>query len=680
MGTVISGTNGADAILAADDTVILGLDGDDTLTAGGRNVVLVGEGGDDVLLGSEFSDVLGGSAGDNTLTGGAGDDVFVVELPVEDGEALQTVTDFEVGLDRIGLPLGLAIDDVEAVTLRDDLGAVSTQIRLVSSEAVLAVLPGIDGDRLTSHDFVVAETLEFGAAEFQVREDGVPLTAVTVIRSFPELSRLTTTFSFDLLVSRAGGTETDVAAENLRVALFGGDRNLTVMLPLIDDDVPEPDEVFSLQLVPDPERLQLGEQSTALVTVVDDDSIAPPITPGGTVGFASSVVRVNEDDGTAELTVLRSGGSQGAVSVGVAVADGTAIAGSDFLAAPEPTTVTFADGELAAAIVTIPLLDDQLQEDLESFTVTLSDPIGGATLGTSVATVEIVDQDALPAGLVEFSEPSFSVVEGVSLVTVPVIRTDGSNGRVTVNVAVVGGTAVEGVDFTSPPGPIGLVFEDGETGPKDITFAIADDALVEGPESFSLTLFNPVGGVALGANQSTTVVIADNDQPAIAVDFSAASDLEAFPVDPLTGVRFSENALGIVNFEGGGSGNFVDPLLAPSTPAQALTYTGVGTMIVNVDGGFRDRLSFRYGAPFALNPAVDPDGDGLHEVLIFDGPNGSGNVLAIAELPLTDDTLLPIGAFGLTETPFEVAFNGVAQSVAIGSEGDRLVIDDLVFG
>ncbi|MEM1427349.1 MAG: Calx-beta domain-containing protein, partial [Cyanobacteria bacterium P01_H01_bin.130] len=429
----------------------------------------------------------------------------------------------EVGIDRIGLPFGSAIDDVEAVTLQNDLGAVvSTEIRLVSSGATLAVLPGIESDRLTSHDFVVAETLEFGAAEFQVREDGVPLTAVTVTRSFPELSRLTTTFSFDLLVSRAGGTETDVAAEQLRIAVLGGDRNLTVALPLIDDEIPEPDEVFSLQLLEDPERLQLGEQSTALVTVVDDDSLAPPIAPGGTVGFATSVVRVNEDDGTAELAVLRSGGSQGAVSAVVTVTGGTAIAGSDFVAAPEPATVTFADGELTATIVTIPLLDDQLQEDLESFTVTLSDPIGGATLGTSEVRVEIVDQDALPAGLVEFSEPSFSVVEGVSLVTVPVVRTDGSNGRVTVNVAVIGGTAVEGEDFRSPPGPIGLVFEDGETGPKDITFAIADDALVEGPESFALTLFNPVGGVALGANQSTTIVVEDNDRPAIAVDFAAA--------------------------------------------------------------------------------------------------------------------------------------------------------------
>ena len=242
------------------------------------------------------------------------------------------------------------------------------------------------------------------------------------------------------------------------------------------------------------------------------------------------------------------------------------------------------------------------------------------------------------------------------------------------------GTALEGPDFRSPPGPIGLVFEDGEAGPKNITFAIADDVFLENPETFSLALFNPVGGVAVGANQTTTIAIQDNDVFGAVVDFAAAGDLESFPVDPLTGIRFSSNVVGITDFAGGGSGNFVDPLLPPAVPAQAATYAGAGTMLVNVDVGFRDRLSFRYGAPFALDPAVDPDGDGVHEVLIFDGPDGTGNVLAIAELPLTSDTLLPIGAFGLTPTPFEVAFDGVARSVAIGSQGDRIVIDDLMFG
>ncbi|MGD1849656.1 MAG: Calx-beta domain-containing protein, partial [Cyanophyceae cyanobacterium] len=392
------------------------------------------------------------------------------------------------------------------------------------------------------------------------------------------------------------------------------------------------------------------------------------------------VVRANEYSGTAEELVVRSGGSDGVVSVAVAAGSGSAIAGVDFTAAPNPAVVTFGDGDTVSKTVRIPLLDDAVAEGVESFSVQLSDVTGGAALGAATATVNIVDQDQQPAGLVVFIAPSFSVVEGVPLVSVPVVRTGGSSGRVTINVAVNNGTALEGPDFRSPPGPIGLVFENGEVGPKEIVFAINDDLAVESAETFSLSLFNPVGGVELGANQTTTVTIQDNDQFAMTVDFSQAGNLQPFPVDPITGVRFSSNVVGITNFTGGGSGNFVDPLLTPTTPAQAATYTGAGTILGNVDAGFRDRLRFRYGAPFPLDPAVDPDGDGFHEVLIFDGPDGTGNVLAIAELPLTDDTLLPVGAFGLTATPFEVRFDGVARSVAIGSQGDRIVIDDLMFG
>lgn len=731
MGTVITRTDGPDEFVAGHDMAVLGLGGDDTLRSIGQNVVLVGNGGNDVLLGSAFSDVLGGSEGDNTLTGGAGQDVFVIQVPrvvvtpsAPDGVeevARQTITDFELGRDRIGLPLGLTFAEVEVVTLREEIpiqpgppalttedlqaagdnsnvafgfGTIvggqpiappqveiqlTTQIRLLSTGSVLAVLPDIDGDRLTEADFVQAETVEFETSAITVGEEGASATALTLTRSFPELSQLSNPLPVAVQITGAGDVTTDFASDRLEGSFIGGDRTLPVILPLIDDVLQEGDEIFSVALVADAARFRVGDQSTAAVTVVDNDIAPPPVLNPGIIGVMAPVVRANEEDGTAEVLVERSGGSDGAVSATVFLANGSAIAGSDFIASPTPAVVTFADGDLLSKTVTIPLVDDVLQEDLESFTVQLSNPTGGVALGASTTTVEIVDGDE-PAGVVEFAAPSFSVVEGVPLLSVPVVRSGGSSGRVTVNVAVANGTALEGPDFRSPPGPIGLVFENGEAGAKNITFAITDDLFLENPEAFSLALFNPVGGIVLGAHQTTTVTIQDNDGFQATVDFAPAGDLVPFPVDPLTGIRFSSNVLGIVNFDGGGSGNFVDPLLPPTAPAQAATYAGAGTMLVTVDAGFRDRLRFRYGAPFALDPAVDPDGDGLHEVLIFDGPDGTGNVLAIAELPLTTDTLLPIGAFELTTNPFEVTFNGVARSVAIGSQGDRIVVDDLTFG
>jgi hypothetical protein len=71
--------------------------------------------------------------------------------------------------------------------------------------------------------------------------------------------------------------------------------------------------------------------------------------------------------------------------------------------------LTFATG-VASRTIVVPIVDDSINESPETFTVTLSNPTGGAILGApSVATVTITDND--PAGVVQFSRPSYAVVE-----------------------------------------------------------------------------------------------------------------------------------------------------------------------------------------------------------------------------------------------------------------------------
>ena len=77
-----------------------------------------------------------------------------------------------------------------------------------------------------------------------------------------------------------------------------------------------------------------------------------------------------------------------------ATANGTATAGLDFTATTG--TLSFGVGETSKTIV-VPILPDAVDELPETFTVTLSDPIGGATLGAiSAATVTITDVDTTP--------------------------------------------------------------------------------------------------------------------------------------------------------------------------------------------------------------------------------------------------------------------------------------------
>lgn len=108
----------------------------------------------------------------------------------------------------------------------------------------------------------------------------------------------------------------------------------------------------------------------------------------GTLQFLETSFDVTEGM-IVNIRVARSGGSSGAVSVDFATEDGTASAGSDYVAANG--TLTWDNGESGNKTISIPITDDDTAELSESFTVILSN-VSGATLGAnSVATVNIMD-------------------------------------------------------------------------------------------------------------------------------------------------------------------------------------------------------------------------------------------------------------------------------------------------
>src|SRR4030095_14765919 len=114
-----------------------------------------------------------------------------------------------------------------------------------------------------------------------------------------------------------------------------------------------------------------------------------------TLQFSAASYSVAENGGNATITITRTGGSVGAVGVTVATSNGTAAAGSDYTATTQ--TVSFANGDTADKTVTIPILDDTLVEGNETVNLSLSNPTGGATLGSpSTAVLTITDNDAGP--------------------------------------------------------------------------------------------------------------------------------------------------------------------------------------------------------------------------------------------------------------------------------------------
>ncbi|MET0534080.1 MAG: Calx-beta domain-containing protein, partial [Steroidobacter sp.] len=121
----------------------------------------------------------------------------------------------------------------------------------------------------------------------------------------------------------------------------------------------------------------------------------PPPAPVGQLRFSANTLTIDEAAGTLTVTVERTGGSNGAVTVSMSTANGSATVGQDYDAFS--STVNFANGDATPKTITLRVLDDELDEPNETFAVALSNPTGGATLADAgQLTVTITDDDEVP--------------------------------------------------------------------------------------------------------------------------------------------------------------------------------------------------------------------------------------------------------------------------------------------
>ncbi|MEA5496561.1 FG-GAP-like repeat-containing protein [Limnoraphis robusta] len=154
---LIEGGDGADIIRGdlndrspggsdgGNDTLIGG-SGDDRIGGKGGNDELFGGEGEDQLFGDDGDDLLRGGLGNDTLTGddssgGEGVDTFVLA----EGEGIDTIVDFELGIDLIGLAEEITADQL-SITANGN----NTEISLGGN--VLAILSGVDASDFIAED------------------------------------------------------------------------------------------------------------------------------------------------------------------------------------------------------------------------------------------------------------------------------------------------------------------------------------------------------------------------------------------------------------------------------------------------------------------------------------------------------------------------------------------------
>jgi uncharacterized repeat protein (TIGR01451 family)/uncharacterized delta-60 repeat protein len=217
--------------------------------------------------------------------------------------------------------------------------------------------------------------------------------------------------------------------------------------------------------------------------------------PPGVLGFTSTNYVTVDTASNVTLTVVRTNGSAGQVTVQYFTANGTAVSGTNFLGQSPgtSTTLTFPGGPNNTATLTIPIVRQSVVQPTTFFYVYLTNASYSGAFDTNIppivpaaATVTIIDGNFAP-GHLSFSAPSYSTLKS-GLATIGVQRTGGATGSITVQVGTSDGTATNGLNYTGVTNS--LLWGDQDVSTKTITVQTLQDNTVDGTRTVNLSLFN----------------------------------------------------------------------------------------------------------------------------------------------------------------------------------------------
>ncbi len=327
------------------------------------------------------------------------------------------------------------------------------------------------------------------------------------------------------------------------VTFAAGESTATLSVSTADDEVDEMDGAITATLLQpygcadDQHCYAIGQYTgtpwavvEATTAVTDNDYIPPNVSIADASG--------RENDGTIEFTVsLDAPNNQEVSSVDWATeqdsTDAAATSGTDFTAASG--TVNFAIGE-TEKVITVALTDDEMDEDHETFNVTLSNP-ENATIVDGTATGTIIDNE-LAIAVVWVPTPG-SVVEGEDVVfrakrippreagatesaddpcydATTCFDYDGEAPNTALTVKV---RATQEGDVISGTAPATLTFQPGSSF-AELTISTVDDETIEATGIVTAELLNGPGYSPLHAAQGEaaadlfpkqSVTVHDND-------------------------------------------------------------------------------------------------------------------------------------------------------------------------
>ena len=458
----------------------------------------------------------------------AGQRIFDVDI-----EGQSFLNDFDILLEG-GAKTALTKSTRLAVT--DGSLSINFEATTIDNPEVTAI------EILRESDITQAGALAFSTPTFTVNENGTPVNAVTVTRTGGSSGAVSATL---VLTEGTATTPGDFNNNSIPINFANGDATpKTVTIPIVNDTLAESTETVKLALGNIAGGAILGTQSTAVLSILDNDEQSKILinTGGGQytdtsgqiwsadqyfTGNSYTYATTSSITNTTNPTLFkdeRSGVNGSPFSYQIPVTNGTYSVNLNFAelywnASGKRVFNVKVEGQTAIQNLDIWSQVGKNTALTKAIQTVVTDGVLNIDFSSTVDNAEITSMEILKtgdvpppnlAGSLAFSSPSFTVNEdGTFLSAVTVSRTGGNKGSVSAIVTPSNGTALAPGDYNNSP--ITINFADGDTTAKIVTIPIVDDPLQEPVEGINLTLSNITGGAVLGTQSSATLSIVDND-------------------------------------------------------------------------------------------------------------------------------------------------------------------------
>ncbi|HEY6167488.1 MAG TPA: Calx-beta domain-containing protein [Verrucomicrobiae bacterium] len=312
--------------------------------------------------------------------------------------------------------------------------------------------------------------------------------AVFTVQLSPASSRtVSVAFATDDVTAVAPG---DYVSTNGTLIFNPGQTSKTIVVAVRGDTLSEDDETFDINLFNPTNAMLVKAQGEC--TIFDNDPL-PLLSISNT-----SVTEGNSGTTNAVFTVTLSPASGQLVYVDFTTSNGTAIAGSDYVASDD--TLVFSPGETVQTI-SVPVIGDTFNESNETFFVNLLNP-QNATLGSAQAVGTIINDDPLPALSIN-DVTLYHGSSGTTNAVFTVTLAPPSGQFVSVGFQTADGSATAGTDYFATNGV--LSFAPGQTN-QTFSVAVIGNTLNNSNRTFLVNLLNPVAAT-LGRGQGVGTIL-----------------------------------------------------------------------------------------------------------------------------------------------------------------------------